>query len=177
MGRQRIPKAILEARGSRITKYGDQRTGDNREHELQAPVCKPRRPPGLSPYAAGKWRYLVGKLMELRILSEIDGDALARYCRELARYRDLEIAYDRHAAAMARTPVADRWHDDRLIALIHKSSTRCDQLGGRFGLSPADRTKIQAEKPPPEKKKKARPAGKARLSMLDGKVSKVSGND
>ena len=35
MGRQRIPKAILEARGSRITKYGDQRTGDNREQDFQ----------------------------------------------------------------------------------------------------------------------------------------------
>lgn len=161
MGRRgpaRIPKRILDARGSNITKYASQsHDGDTRDKELELPFSIPKMPQGLPDYAKRKWKYLTAKLSESQIINEIDGDTLERYVLELARYNRLERAERRHLKAMASLPAAERFEDIKLIGILHKSSSRCDALGKLFGLSPVDRTRIQIEKPPEEPPAKPRP--------------------
>ena len=157
-GPARTPAHILRARGSVLTKYASQTTdGDTRENELTLPCNVPRMPPGLPDYAKRKWKYLTGKLSESKIINEIDGDTLERYVLELARYNRLEKAERRHLKAMAELPAAERFEDLKLIGILHKSSARCDALGKLFGLNPADRTRIQIERPPEEPAPKPKP--------------------
>jgi len=161
MGRRgpaRIPKRILDARGSNITKYASQsHDGDTRDKELELPFSIPKMPQGLPDYAKRKWKYLTAQLSESQIINEIDGDTLERYVLELARYNRLEKTERRHLKRMAELPAAERFEDLKLITILHKSSARCDALGRLFGLSPVDRTRIQIDNPPEEPPKKARP--------------------
>lgn len=153
------PKRILEARGSRKLENGA------RDNEFELPFSVPPMPRGMPDVAKRKWKYLVAKLCESKILNEIDGDSLERYCLELARYRRLEAAERRHLRNMDKLPASKRWEDHKLIASIHRSSDRCDKLGAKFGLSPADRTRIRVENTPePPKAKKQRREG--RLTMM-----------
>jgi len=170
-----VPKKVLQARGSRITKYGDQRTGDDRSNELEAPFAVPDKPKGLSKYADKKWHFLVEQLSELQILAKIDGDTLERYVNELDRYHHLERMYKKLMRELNMTEQAGSSEVRNVINLLHKSCARLDKLGMVFGLSPADRTRIQTRDKLPEKveQKKADPS-RPMLSFIDGTVSKAA---
>lgn len=139
----RTPARILRARGSNAVKYASQsRDGDTRDNELELPISAPKMPRGLSKYAAGRWRYLVGELMKSQILNEIDGDTLWRYVEALDDYHQLTLAKRRHRREMEKLPAAERWIDRQLMDQIRKTDAQVHTLGREFGFSPVARTRI-----------------------------------
>jgi P27 family predicted phage terminase small subunit len=121
----------------------------------------------MSKYAQGKWRYLVARLAESKIINEIDGDTLWRYVEALDDFRELVLAKRRHRREMEKLPAADRWHDSKLLSDTGKADARCNQLGMKFGLSPCDRTKIQTQRAPEETPAAKPTSDRPRLQMLD----------
>ena len=87
-GPQPTPMAILRARGSW---RGDLNRSEPRP-EPGRPVC----PSWLNAEAKKAWRSLVPQLAAMRVLTRIDGHALARYCLLWARWRKAEEFIEKH---------------------------------------------------------------------------------
>jgi phage terminase small subunit len=86
--------------------------------------CDP--PPWLPVDARAQWKRLAPRLIELGILTEVDGDAFAALCMLTA---NLAVLGTIQGAA-----IADCTRELR-------------QLWGRFGMTPADRSKVAAAPP------------------------------
>lgn len=119
MGRPRKPTAL------RIL------TGNAGKRPLPKNEPKPELgaspPPWLTtPAAVAEWDRLAPRLFKLGLLTEVDGEALALLCAHLA---------DAGEQVKMGRPV-----DPRLTAEIR-------QFLGRFGLTPADRSKVTSTNP------------------------------
>ena len=135
------------------------------------PVSEPGMPPGMSEYARREWRKLVPLLVARKVLCILDQRSLEQYCRALSRLHDLDVMYDKMMRA------SDKYSYDDL-AKVRRDVERAGKVviehGRRFGLSPADRSRIltgdQSSGAGKEAKPKARPA----LSIMKGKTGKDS---
>jgi phage terminase small subunit len=99
------------------------------EHEPEPLTGIPSRPVWLSERAEQHWDELVPQLDYMRVLTQADMTALGLLCDALGEWREKRDTNSREAAEAMR---------------------RAMSLMGRFGLTPADRTKIAAtpkEKP------------------------------
>ena len=83
--------------------------------------CSP--PPWLPPAGRIQWARLAPRLIDLGLLTEIDGDAFAALCMMTAQLAFL--------GAVKGAAIADTTKELR-------------QLWGRFGMTPADRSKVTA---------------------------------
>jgi P27 family predicted phage terminase small subunit len=82
------PTAILRLRGSPLAKRN--------RHEPKGPPGKPRCPEWLDDDAKAAWRHLIPQLDLMGVLTRIDGNALARYCRLWSRWRKAEAFIDKN---------------------------------------------------------------------------------
>ena len=97
--------------------------------EVQPKVgCEP--PPWLNVKARVQWARLAPRLIELGLLTEIDGDAFAAICMLTA-----------HLAVLGTIQGTD----------IAGCTKELRQLWGRFGMTPADRAKVTPVAPSREK--------------------------
>jgi P27 family predicted phage terminase small subunit len=69
------------------------------EREPQPRATSPRCPEWLSAEAKRVWQRLVPELKAMRVLTYIDGDALAAYCQTFARWRAAEEFIQKHGEA------------------------------------------------------------------------------
>ena len=150
MGRRgpaRTPTSVLKLRGSTlVTKRRDQR-------EAQGPPGKPRCPNWLDAGARTMWRQLAPLLESMGVLTKIDGNALARYCRLWSRWRKAEAFIDQHGEVYplkdegGRVKYLQQWPHVAVATKLAQQLTRLEQ---EFGMTPAARTRIPVTGRPPE---------------------------
>jgi P27 family predicted phage terminase small subunit len=93
--------------------------------------------------AAAEWKRLCPILDRMGVLTEADGDDLGFYCVELATYALCNRQVKRHGLTQTSEKgwsAPSAWATRRDSALLN-----CSRLGAKFGLSPADRTKIEVK--------------------------------
>ncbi len=119
------------------------------DREPQPKKRPPKMPSYLDDAGRAKWRELCKKLLELGVLTEIDGDALGRYCAVWAEWISVARDYERFGRYQAcesgyvqEHPAYTSWK---------KLAMDLEKLGAVLGLSPSSRTRVRVEQP----KKKA----------------------
>ena len=148
------PTPILQIRGSkRVTKRRN-------EIEVKGPEGTPDCPDWLDADARVAWNYLVPKLELMGVLTLIDSNALARYCRLWTRCRKAEAFIDKHRDVY---PLKDEKGKAKYLAqfpqvsIAAKLAQQLTRLEQELGLTPAARTRIHVKKPAvPSDPRKAR---------------------
>lgn len=145
-GPTRTPTAILDQRNSRP----NQDRGKEPKPEAKAPPA----PDWLEPEAKVVWKYLAPKMERLGILTEIDGNAFARYCQTWARWRQCE-EFLHKAGGTTYTKKRYRWNKDHCkftddvietkivefpqVRQSQKYAAILVKLESEFGLTPSGR--------------------------------------
>jgi P27 family predicted phage terminase small subunit len=123
-----------------------------RNAEPKPPATGIVMPGHLGQVAAGKWRELLPLLQAVRVMTDADIEALARYCDTwewwLATRAKLKAEGDTY-------PILNDGGEVKYIAqrpevsIAHKLATQLRQLEQDFGLNPSARTSlsVQPEKP------------------------------
>ncbi len=145
-GRRPKPTAIKELEGN-PGKRALNKSEPKPNRLTRAPVC----PQFLKGLARTQWNKMAPQLARLGVLTNIDLDALARYCTLYQRWRDAE-------REVARLGVIIRTTNGNLVQNPHLNvANRCNEqlnsLAAEFGLTPSSRSKVHAE-PPDERDQK-----------------------
>lgn len=112
-------------------------------NEPKPEVVAPEAPKLLTKDARAEWDRLVPQLLELGLLSAIDRDQLAGYCAALAVWAQAERDIKKHGAII-KTPFGLK--NNPAVMNRFKAWEHIRRFGALFGLSPADRTRVNAEK-------------------------------
>lgn len=131
-GPQPTPTAELEKRGSWRAKKR------KKDGEPQ-PGGVPEPPYKLVGDSRKLWESLVPRLAESGIATEVDSETLAVMCVWFGKFRKIQKALDKMAATNK-----DHY---RLLIQMQMASNCFDKLAARFGMTPADRTRIKVEGP------------------------------
>jgi P27 family predicted phage terminase small subunit len=104
------------------------------------------RPEWLSPAAVAVWDRLAPDLVRTRVLTAWDVDAFARFCWAAATSVALMAEIDRDGplvpGARGRELVRHR-----ALSVLRQLDAELLAIGGRFGLTPADRDRIRVVAP------------------------------
>jgi len=132
-----------------------------RKSEPEPPATGIRMPAHLGPVAAARWAELLPIVQAMRVMTDADVEALARYCDTyewwLAVRAKLRAEGDTY-------PILNDGGEIKYIAqrpevsIAHKLATQLRQLEQDFGLNPSARTSLHTE---PEK-----PAGDDEASAI-----------
>ena len=137
------PTPILKLRSSSlVTKRREQR-------EPKPQAGPPRCPSWLDTDARAAWRQLAPQLKAMRVLTKIDGHALARYCRFWSRWRRAEAFIEKNGDVY---PLKDE--NGRIkclmpfpqVAVANKLAQQLTRLEQEFGMTPSARTRIRVER-------------------------------
>lgn len=145
-GPRPLPTEELKARNSPLA------TKKRRAREAKGPEGAPTCPSWLDADAKRAWKQLVPMLDSMRVLTKIDGNALARYCRTWSRWRKAEAFIDEHGEMYplkdesGRVKYMQQWPQ---VAISHKLALQLTRLEQEFGMTPSARSRIQVENPPP----------------------------
>ena len=150
-GRRPKPLAIHQLNGNpRHFSQADLHGQDNPQPELTVPEM----PKGMSKSARREWNRIVPLLQELRLLSKIDGLALAAYCdahgmveestKEIRKHGMLftEMYWDKNKEEM----VAGDLKANPAIAIKFQALKVMKSFLIEFGLTPASRSKLKVTK-------------------------------
>lgn len=134
------PTAVLKMRGSW--------RGDTREDEPQPEGGISECPDWLDTDARAEWDRVKALLDGSQIGSRIDSDALTLYCVAFSRWKKTEKL------------IAERGIEDQkdLLRVANTAMAQCHKLLAEFGMTPASRTRVKAEK-------KEKPKGIAGMSI------------
>jgi P27 family predicted phage terminase small subunit len=140
-GPPKTPTAIRAARGTLRV---------HRDDEPQPPVGGVSMPSHLGDMAADRWRELLPMLQAVRVMTQADIEALARYCDTyewwLATRAKLKKEGDTY-------PILNDKGEVKYIAqrpevsIAHKLAQQLRQLEQDFGLNPSARASLHVEKP------------------------------
>ena len=134
------PSAVLKMRGSQLW---------NRERdarEAKGPAGAPDEPDWLDEEAKRAWNVLVPMLEAMRVLTRIDGNALARYCRLWSRWRQAEKWIEEKGEMYpirnedGSVKCFQQWPQ---VAIAHKLAEQLIRLEREFGLTPSARARLQ----------------------------------
>ena len=120
------------------------------EREPKPRKDMPRCPAWLSSEAKKVWRRLVPELRAMRVLTIVDGDALAAYCQTFARWRAAEEYLARHGDVY---PIRDEARRIKCmqqfpqVAIARSLLQILRAYQQEFGLTPSSRTGIRAAEP------------------------------
>jgi P27 family predicted phage terminase small subunit len=142
-GPRPTPTAMKRARG----------TARKKSPEPEPPADAIAMPGHLGPVAQARWRELLPMLEAVRVMTNADIEALARYCDTyewwLAVRAKLRAEGDTY-------PILNDGGQVKYIAqrpevsIAHKLATQLRQLEQDFGLNPSARTSLKVEPPPPQ---------------------------
>lgn len=142
-GPRPTPTEVLRLRGSP--------RADRNPGEPQPERQPPPKPAWLGDEASEVWDEMVPKLMGLRVLTAIDGNALARYCEHFVQWKKAAAFVRQHGVSY---PIRDGNGKVKAlgqfpeVALMHKASATLARLEAEFGLTPSSRTRISVEPEP-----------------------------
>jgi P27 family predicted phage terminase small subunit len=145
-GRRPKPTAIKEMEGNpgkRPLNKSEPKPG----RLTRVPAC----PDFLKGLARTQWKKMAPQLMKLGVLTNIDLDALARYCSIYKRWREAEIKVA-ELGTVIRTSNGNLVQNPYL-AVVNRMNEQLNSLAAEFGLTPSSRSKVHAE-PPDEKDQK-----------------------
>ncbi len=134
------PTPVLKLRGSTLV------TNRREQREAKGPSGKPSCPAWLDEDAKAAWKQLVPLLQSMNVLTRIDGNALARYCRLWSRWRKAEAFLDQHGEMYplkhenGQVKYMQPWPQVAIASKLAQQLTRLEQ---EFGMTPASRTRIQ----------------------------------
>jgi len=140
------PTEILKRRGSREVPKRSREP----KPEQGAPSC----PAWLDKDAKSVWRQLAKQLSALGVLTKVDGNALARYCRLFVRWKQCD-AFVRKYGESYPTGYKDgkptSFQQFPEVGIINKLGPQLLRLEQEFGLTPAARTRIEVDVEPRER--------------------------
>ena len=106
-------------------------------------------PTGLSAYAKKAWKRIVPKLLEMGVLTVVDGDALSVYCEAWATWKQAMIDikknkyYTEGKGSRGQTIlIPNPAVEERDKAIKVMKAYQCE-----FGLTPSSRSRLKVEKP------------------------------
>ncbi len=147
-GPRPTPTEVLRLRGSP--------RADLNRNEPKPAKEPPPKPDWLGDEAAEVWDDMVPRLMATRVLTTIDGNALARYAEHFVQWKKATAFVRKHGVSYAikdgngRTKALGQFPE---VALMHKASATLARLEAEFGLTPSSRTRINvAPEPLPDPK-------------------------
>ena len=132
---------------------------DVRKNEPQPEKGRPKCPKWLRPKAKMYWKRLVPQLDDMGILTLVDGNALARYCQTMAKWREAEEFLASHGELY---PVKDeggnvlRFKQYPQVSTAIKLADQALRLEQQFGLTPAARAGLDAPAKPKDTDGKSR---------------------
>lgn len=146
-GRRPLPTAVKKLRGN----AGKRKLNDA---EPTPVMGIPEMPKGLGKVAAAEWNSIVPDLMQLGVLSKIDGKALAAYCHAFARWFQAERDVEKYGL-LVEEPVLVAGVDSGYIRLKKNPACTVSETAMKtmksflveFGMTPAARSRIRIEKP------------------------------
>lgn len=122
------------------------------------PNCdEPEMPKGMSKAARREWRNIVPLLKQLRVLSNIDGKALAAYCESYALWETARNEY-LSTGITFREMFEDKdgvmrpgnIKKNPAVAIANDALKAMKTFLIEFGLTPASRTRLKIERPKTE---------------------------
>jgi P27 family predicted phage terminase small subunit len=136
------PTNILSLRGSTLV------SGRRRAKEPKGPPGPPDCPDWLDEDGKAMWGSLVPMLEGMGVLTRVDGNALARYCRLWTRWRKAEAFIDKHGEIY---PLKDESGKVKYmqqfpqVAIAAKLAQQLTKLEQEFGMTPSARSRIQID--------------------------------
>lgn len=117
---------------------------------------EPEMPGGLSEFAIAKWKELVPELLQLGVLTKVDGEALANLCTAYSHQRMAEAAIQRLGTTVEEAIVDEVIVRKKKVKKVvgYKYKTNPDlknwndatkimkQFEVEFGLTPASRSRL-----------------------------------
>ena len=137
-GPQPTPTKILKMRGSWRAKINPD--------EPQPQAKKPTRPKWLNAEAVKVWVNLTRKLFRMGVLTDVDGNALARYCMLFARWRTCEEFLEKHGQTRVVKDDSGKAVDIKTFPQVTIAGSLADQLlrlEQQFGLTPSARARLR----------------------------------
>ena len=109
--------------------------------EPQPAACIPTRPEWLLPEAKREWNRIVPELYRLGLLTVVDRAELAAYCQSWAMYVDAVLDIRENGTTFE---TQTGYQGPRpSVALMVKMMDKILAFAARFGLSPADRSRVK----------------------------------
>jgi P27 family predicted phage terminase small subunit len=143
-GPPRLPTKVLQMRGSQHRKRPDEPT---------APPLRSRAPAWLDADGKKLWAALLKRFDGVGIVTELDHEALARYCDMLATWRKMAAWRHKHGEVYPVRGVDNQvigaaiWPQ---IGLYLKLAEQLCKMEQQFGLTPASRASlVKVQETPP----------------------------
>lgn len=131
-GPPRTPTKILDARGSWLAK---QRAADEPDDNVAAPEM----PRDMGDEAERHWNYIVPKLLSRRTLTPSDFGFLVGMCQWWGEYARAAA----RVAKLDKSPFKGHVVDHPRV-VMRSAWEQYSKAAARFGLSPADKSRVQA---------------------------------
>jgi P27 family predicted phage terminase small subunit len=118
--------------------------------EPRPDAALPRCPEWLDEQAKEAWGQVLPQLRQMKVLSRIDENALARYCQYWSRWRKAEDFIAKHGSVyplkdeQGRTKCLQQFPQ---VAIAHKLGALLTRLEAEFGMTPSSRSRIQTGRP------------------------------
>lgn len=127
--------------------------------EPKPPLGEPEMPKGMSRCARREWNNIKKSLMEMKVLSTVDGKALGEYCKLIGLaetyYKDAlkePMVYspvldgDGHVIVRADGTIYEKAKPNPSLAAYLACSKAAKMFLIEFGLTPASRTRLKVDK-------------------------------
>ena len=134
------PTPILQLRGSTLVSKRRQK------NEAQVPAGAPDRPDWLDEDARKMWDHLLPMLDGMGVLTRVDGNSLARYCRLWSRWRKAESFIEEKGDMYplrgddGQVKCFQQWPQ---VAIANKLAQQLTRLEQEFGMTPSARARLQ----------------------------------
>jgi P27 family predicted phage terminase small subunit len=111
-------------------------------NEPKPQTGEPDAPKYLSAKARKHWKRLVPMLLQMRVLTQADGDSLAKLCAKLADVEELETNI-RKSGWLIKNPKTGAIHANPLVQIKLQQDKDLIVMFREFGLTPSARSRIQ----------------------------------
>lgn len=149
-GRRPLPTAVKKLRGN----PGKRKLN---AAEPKPKLVEPPMPANLTGLAVDEWKAIVPLLMDLGVLSQVDGKALAAYCETFAQWRramerveELGILVEEPiivGVGENAEVVGTKYKRNPAITIANDNLKLMKSFLVEFGLTPASRGRLKIEKP------------------------------
>ena len=132
------PTEILKRRGSREVA--------KRDREPKPEPGAPRCPSWLDKESKTAWKNIVSQLVALGVVTKIDGNALARYCRMFVRWKQCDAFIKKYGESYAtgyRDGKPTSFQQFPEVGILNQLEAKLIKIEQEFGLTPAARARIE----------------------------------
>lgn len=138
-GPKPTPTKILKLRGSTLV------SKEREQGEVQGPNGVPDCPEWLDDEAKSAWQDVAPMLEGMGVLTRIDGNALARYCRLWSRWRKAEDFIEQKGEMYplrsddGKVKYFQQWPQ---VSIANKLAQQLTKIEAEFGMTPSARARL-----------------------------------